>query len=153
MSFTMKYSEVTAPHFTHAMQFITQQNLPVKTAYNIKKITDELQKHKKHISQEYHDEITMEFSKKDAEGKILHPKDENGVEMKDQFEQDETRKEECSKKLEEFGNRTIEIPRSKLDLESLGKIELSAVHLSVLEPIIQDPEEAPVLSIAGTGKA
>jgi hypothetical protein len=150
--FQIKYSEVTAPHFTHAMQFLTQQNLPVKTAYNLKKITDELQKHKKTISQEYHDEITLVFSKKDAEGKIVHPKGDDGKELEDQFEQDENRKEECSKKLEEFGNRTIEITRSKLDLGSLGSIELSAVHLSVLDPIIQDPETAEVLSISGSKK-
>lgn len=141
MSFSVKYKQITSPHFNVAFQTLSVQTLPVKVAYNIKKMADRLHQVRKQIGADYQKFIVEKFAKKNEDGSLAHPKDKDGNEMLDQFEPDETKKEDMQREIESFGETEITIEREKLILEDLGTAELSAAELSALEPVFTTREE------------
>jgi hypothetical protein len=150
--FTVKYKEITSPHFNVAFQNLSVQALPVKVAYNIKKMADKLHEVRKQIALDYQKEIVEIFAKKNPDGTLAHPKDKDGNELKDQFEPDETQKEAMAKAVDNFGEKTVSIDRQKLILEDLGAVQLSAAELSAVEPLFTTREEMLESATAtGTG--
>lgn len=142
MNFTVKYKQITSPYFIDAMHFLTTQTFPVKVAYNIKKVADKLEAVKKKIALEYQNEIVEKFAKKNADGSLAHPKDADGKEITEQFDLDETQKDAMKAAVEAFGDKTVDIDRYKITIEELGNVELTASHLSALDPILTSMEDA-----------
>lgn len=134
----MTYQEVTNMQFLGAVQYLANQALPIKTAYAVKKIADELTRAKKRIAEEYQKDIIEKFSKKNPDGSIAHPIGEDGKPVTDQFDPIDD-KEGLLKAQNDFGAKTLEINRPKLVVDQLGhSFTMSAAQLVMLDPLFTD---------------
>lgn len=136
--FTMKYSQMTGG-FAPSLQKLVRMPLPTKTAYAIKKITDAVTVEQKKMRKSFN-ELYEQYAKKDEKGALQ--KDEHGDVIVD-----EAKMEEFQKAQETFGEKEFVIHREKLSLALFSDINISAAELSALDPILQDPEEAPVAPV------
>lgn len=133
------YAKITNQNFTRAIQKLASLPLPTKTAYNVKKMVDAIQTARKTVSTAF-EQVVQEYGQKDADGKLVRPKDDpNG------FEIEETKMDEFTKAQDAFGQREIEIPRHKLLLEAFTNVSLSAAELSALDAFFDDPEEPGIV--------
>lgn len=128
----MTYDQVSTENFVQAMQKLTRMNLPVKLAYHIKKITDDLNKVKSNISTEFKAEIVDKFM-------IPAPVKEGSPEgTKPELMLDPAKLEEFEKAKEEFGKREFEVNRHPIHISNLDRVEISARDLSALDPLLTE---------------
>lgn len=138
---TISYQQLMNQGFMMAMQKITNTPLPTKVAYQLKKITDDLQKHRIRVGDEYTAEILKKFAKLNDKGEI------EGM-----GEIPEERQEAFSKAQDEFGKKTVSVDRFKIALQDLEGAKLTANDLTNLDAIISDPENqgtAQILPMKG----
>lgn len=142
--FEMKYSQM-AGGFSPTLQKLARLPLPVKTAYAVKKIADAIHSEQKRMREAFNKEILEPLAKKNEKGELI--KDETG-----DVQIDDAKKEEFEAAQKAFGERSFRIDRYKLKLDLFESINLSASELSALDPIIEDPEEAPEAEVVAIRK-
>lgn len=143
----MTYKQFMGFPFAQAMQKLSNQAYPAKTAYSLKKLVDSMTIQRKAIQTEYQTLIDK-YAKRDEKGEMIRP---DGPQS---FDLDPAQKEAYDAEEAAFGKTEFTIERPKLMLDMLGEQQFSATDLSALEPLIQDPEahgtaETNVKSIRG----
>ena len=128
MSFTVKYKEITMPHFNQSVKKVYQEHTfdDVKKAYTLKRLVEKIETEQKRFYEMYAD-IQKTFVVKDDEGK----------EMLDPEKQDEFRT-----KVEELGDTEITIEWHALNIDDLAGSKLTALDLTMLEPILDETSVA-----------
>ena len=116
----LKNKDISSNEFVLACQKMSAAPLPIKAAYNVKKMLDALQIAKKKIGKEYEETIYAKYVIKE-EGKPDSMPEDN---------------EDFQKENTVFGDNEVVIDRDLLDIESMGDIKLTARDLSALEPIL-----------------
>lgn len=135
---TATYEKIGSQNFEAAIQRIARLPLPVKAAYNVKRMIDAATSARRVIREEYQ----AILAKYPAEGEIRTPEQETAL----------------TKETEEFGKREIVIQRDKLNWELLGDSRISAQEMFFLEPVFNDIEVIGqntdnVLPLTGSGGA
>jgi hypothetical protein len=139
----ISYEKLSNQSFLQAVQKLASMPLPIRGAYNIKKLCDSIHKARKEIGQEYMDKVVELFAKKDADGKPLT--EEGQIQFKDETPEE---KEAFIKCQEEFGKTLKSLSRDKLvvGLHIPHTIEVSASDIAVLDSVLDfgpEPSEAP----------
>ena len=134
----VKYEEISSDVFTQAVQKLVRAPLPVKTAYQIKKLADELNKLRKQISDEFQAEIISKHApakKEDGTESEMTP------EAIEKFQQDQ----------QVFGQKIAKIDRLKIYVHDLSNAQgISAMEINALMPILsEDPTQAHISQIHG----
>lgn len=145
----LSYEKLSNQGFLHALQNLAQQRMPVKAAYNVKKLCDAVMKARKEVGQEYMDTVVEKFAQRDDKGAKIEV--DGQIQFKDETPEE---KDEFIKTQDEFGKKMKQIPRERLvmGVDIPGSLETSAAELSVLDPVIADVSElpqAPVLPFPG----
>jgi len=127
----MKLSHLSSDAFKTALNKLLSAPLPPKTAFKLKKLTQQLEGDLK-IFEDTRNSIVMEFCQKDEEGNPVQ--NENGT-----VNLDMEKVAEWQPKINELMSleTTFEIP--KVSLDDLGdKVELSAADLFTLGDLITE---------------
>lgn len=127
----MTYGQLSSMGFKQTMQKLVNTPMPIKVAYQVKKLADAMNACASKIHEEYNKDILSQVAQKDAKGEIQV--DKQGPVVKDED------REQLEKLEAEFSKRVVKIDRAKLSLSDLT-LQLSAGELTSLEPILQDPE-------------
>lgn len=126
----------TRQGFREALMKLAHQQLPGKVSYNIKRLVDAFKSQERKILEEYHEQITKKFAKKDEKGEFIRPEgDPEGYDV------DETKEKEVRDATEEFGKKEFTIDRNQLNLADFMNVNISAAEFSILDPIFFDPSE------------
>lgn len=126
--------EISAQDFHMAVRKLTGAPLPIKTAYNVKRIVDKLMSAQKSLAKRYQKQIVPEYCEMDGDKpKLTNPQDPASYIVKNV--------EGLKGAQTKFDAEVIEIDRNKLSLEDLGAIQFSAHELMVLEPLVEFPVE------------
>lgn len=139
----MTYAQISHSDFSRAMQKLTQANLPVKSAYEIKKLADKIMDARRRIGTEYEDVITP-WTKKNEDGSVFRPEGApGGWDILDEHI------ESFKAFSEKFGANEIVIERQRISLGVLGNVQLSASDLAAIEQVVDfgDEERAPAAVI------
>lgn len=128
-----QYEQISSPNFEAAFQKLARLPLPVKHAYNVKRLSDALNSARRTIREEYQalidrypEPVVREEGKPDSHGPRT-PEQEA----------------ELVKETEAFGKREIVIQREKLDWTILGDARVSAQEMYFLEAIFNEPVVIP----------
>lgn len=132
MSFTVKYKEITMPHFNQSVKKVYQEHTfdDVKKAYTLKRIVEKLEVERKRFFEMYTD-IQKTFVVKDEEGKDIIDPDKQS---------------EFQEKIEALGETEVAIDWHALNIDDLAGSKLTALDLTMLEPIL---DETSVASLQG----
>lgn len=140
----LSYEKLSNQGFLNAIQKLAAYPLPIKGAYNVKKLCDSIHKARKEISQEYMDVIVGKFAKKDEQGEAIT--EDGQIAFKDETPEEKDAFLKCQ---EEFGKKLKTISRDKLlvGLHIPDSIQLSASDLYTLESVLDfgETEEVPVI--------
>lgn len=131
----MTYGEAANQNFLGAMQKLAGMNLPVRTAYQIKKIADGITQQKRLISDAFQKDLLEPFAQKNEDGTIFKP--EGGLEH---FEWIKGKEEEAAKAQEAFSERKFILDRRKITISDLGHTQMTARDLMFLSAIVADEE-------------
>lgn len=143
----MSYEQLSNQGFLQAVHGLAQQRLPIKGAYNVKKLADAIMRARKEIGQEYMEVVVEKFAQRDADGNKIELEGE--IQFKNETPEE---KDAFLKTQEEFGKKIKKIDRHKLvlGLHLSDNVELSASELSILSPLIEDTESSiPVIPFQG----
>ncbi len=123
----MKLSALNNPRFFEALNKLLATEMPMKTAYSLKKEALKLnEEHQR--GEEMRNEIITSLCKKDKKGE---PKVKDG---KVQFAKG--KEEEAVEKINELFD--VEIECRKFPIDSFGDATLSAIDLILLDDLIED---------------
>ncbi len=117
--------------FSQAIQKLSSAQLNPRGSYAIKKIVDALTKQMTVVREAYQKELVSQYPKKDEKGAVIPG----------ELDVPEAKQVEFAKAQEDFGAREFTIDRNKLSFADLGNLTISAVELTLLEPIIAMPDE------------
>jgi hypothetical protein len=140
----MKYEEISSEFFLGALQKLVRAPLPVKTAYQVKKWADEMNKARTAIVLAYKLDIAKRFGKMDESGNVIFAEDGS-------FDVPEELKEEFFKAQKEFGEKLFKFERYKIWIHELNEVKgISAQELNALMPLLsEEPHHAQVHQIQG----
>lgn len=128
----MKYSHLVRNDFTMALQKLARLPLPVRTAYQVKKILEEVQNARKKVASEFTETILKKYAKKDEKGEFVRPEgDPNGFMPPEQVSPEMTADEKA------FGENVFKSDRFQIHYTSLGNAQISAQEIEVLEPLLE----------------
>jgi hypothetical protein len=122
---TLTYKELNAGPFIQAMQALNATKLPTQVAYQISKITLELNRAMKKIGEEYQAE-TASFGQ-----------DEEGQKARAKFD-------------EEFGTRVVNVSRFPIHISQLGGVTMAPGDLCALEKIVTDEISSESIAAGAT---
>lgn len=150
---TVSNDLIMSGNFQKSMANMAMQKLPPKTAFDLKVMMNRLDTSIK-AANEVKMSIFKEYCQVDDKGELVRAM--QTVESKDGQKIEapipnsvvpiEETKEEFEKAFSEWKEITHEIKGSKLTVEALGKSEISAYDLTILEPLM-DFNEKPDLAI------
>lgn len=124
----MKLSTIINSNFTNAMSKIIRNDLPIKTAFKLKKIVSKLNEETARYN-EVRQEYIKRYAELDSSGEVIS---ENGIAV---FK-DEESKNKFYSDLQDLLNMNIEV--DKLSINELGNISVSAADLLALEDLLAD---------------
>ncbi len=138
----LSYKSLRDPQFGSAMRKLT--NYPFKrqkTAYDVMKISGRIdQEHK--VAQELFIKLLKQYAKLDEAGNFIPRvrKDADGKETPepDTFVLDDTKTKDFDKAADEFAALEFEINWRAIDMGLLEECRLTAVELSMLEPLLAE---------------
>ena len=141
--FTVTFGQIRSKDFARALRMLMQiRALPTVTSTNIVKIFKFLQEEEKTVKELY-DRIIDDYVEKDADGKIVFAKDEEGNEMPGFLKVLPGKSDELDAKIAEFDAQEVQVPRSHLNLEHVAQA-LSPHEIMILEPLWgETPDEDP----------
>lgn len=118
------------------MQKLTHTPMNSKTAYRIKKFSDEIEKSLKTMYASFKSDIGKEYGELDEKGNLKPDQNNYGFKMKEGC--DEKKLEEAVHKFNEI---SVTIDRWKLNLSDLAEVKMSASELSAIDPFIEEKTE------------
>lgn len=101
---------------------VLDKRIPIRVAYALQKNYKNIQEIME-IAAKRQEQIINEYAKKDENGEFIHPKDEEGNELKDQISIDENRLSEFAKVMGELENEDIDIDVTTIKLADLDKCD------------------------------
>jgi hypothetical protein len=121
------YNQISNYDLVSAIQKIANTQLPIKVAYNVKKLVDQMTIARKKIGEEYQKEVVDLFAVKE-EGKPDSIPDD--------------KKEEMEKAQAAFGEKIVEIDRPKIHVHEIQNVQLTVRELSAIDALIADEGDA-----------
>ena len=135
--FQITRKQLSTGGFRAAIQKLSTQELPVKAAYNVKKLTEAVQKAMRQIPIDYEEQVGKVYGEKDPATGTWKSNDDGSLTVL------EDKKEAYIAAEKAFADGLVTIDRNKLEFETLYGLKLSAAALTALEPILTEPSEAP----------
>lgn len=141
----MTYSKLGSERFARSFNKITNaQQLPVKLAYAVKKLTDKLEEKRKQIRDEYQAKCVEIYAARDEKGKVVMEPNGAG------FKVAEGKEDEFAAAEKVFDATEVQIDRPQLPIDELySRAGLTATDLSNLDEVLDlsalEQEDAPVL--------
>jgi anionic cell wall polymer biosynthesis LytR-Cps2A-Psr (LCP) family protein len=154
MSIELKVSSINDSRFQQVLQKIASQKVSFGTAYRLRNMFKKIDNARTEITKSYmemvknHVELdengeiipdTWKEDIKDDEGNIIYTK---GTPIPQSYVIKEGHKEKFNEEVAKFMEELIPIEAAKIEYEKLENIELSAIEVDVLEPVIEWPKEA-----------
>lgn len=137
----LKYKALNGTDFLNALRMLANEPVSVSIAMQIKKLGDAVMSARREIGLQYVEKIAKVYAKKNPDGSPVHTA-EGGYEL------DEAQQDAMEKAVTEFGETVFEVKASKLMIEQLGEIKISASVLSALDPVLTElglvQDEKPV---------
>lgn len=144
----LSYGRFMSFPFTQVLQKIAGSQFPIKQAYTIKKLADKMQTERNRISTEYQ-ALMLLYAKKDEKGEVVHPdKNDDGTPNLNSFDVDDAQMEAYKKAETAFGEKEVTFDFPKFSLDSLASLSFSPAEISLLEAVLQDPDEKPEGAVA-----
>lgn len=124
----LKYFQLGSVNFDNAVKKLMAAPLPIRAAYNVKKMVDKLEIARKKIGDEFH-AVQEELNK-------LTESQPEGLDEEAKMKWSQEDHERRQKAQVSWGEKEIEIDRNRLEVADFAVVKFTVTDMIALEPIM-----------------